>query len=311
MTDYFIFRFSTLFLRILAVLPLKVLYFFSGIIYFFVNHIFSYRKNIVIDNLSRSFPEYSKNEITQLSKKFYRYFSVNLIESIKMFGASEQWFKKHIKFKNPELLEKLYQEGKSVMAMGAHYGNWEWILGLSGSVKHIPLAIYKPLNNRYFDSFFKNHREKFGTELVSMRESVRVLPQYKQEGKLVFTLTIADQSPVWEEIQYWTYFLNQQTAVYIGPEKLARKTQAAVVFLKFNVLSKGFYEVELVPVSMEPHKEEPYAVTEKFTKLLENTIREKPEYWLWTHRRWKLTRKREEQEARGLFRFEGNVQKNH
>ena len=300
-----------MFLKALALLPLRILYLFSDFIYFLIYYIFSYRKKIVIDNLKRSFPAYSQKEILKISKKFYRYFTINLVENVKIFGVSKKWFTRHIWFKNPELIEKLYGEGRSVMAFGAHYGNWEWILGLSVSVKYKTIAIYKPLNNKYFDRFFKKHRSKYGTLLVSMRESVRVLRKFKEEGKPVLTLFIADQSPVWEEVQYWTNFLNQNTAVYLGPEKMAKKTNSAIVFFKFNVLSKGRYEVEVVPLSLEPLSEKPYAITEKYNSILEKIILEKPEYWLWSHRRWKLTRKREKQEEQGIFRFEGKLLKNH
>jgi Kdo2-lipid IVA lauroyltransferase/acyltransferase len=311
MIDYIVYRISIFFLKALAILPLRILYFLSGFVYFFIYYFFSYRKKIVFDNLTRAFPEYSQKEIVSISKRFYHFFAKNIVENIKMFGVSEKWFNSHIWFKNPELIDELYQEGRSVIAIASHFGNWEWILGLSRSTKYKSIAIYKPLNKPYFDSFFKKHRAKFGTQLVSMRESVRVLLQNQSEGKTALTLFIADQSPVWEEIQYWTNFLNQPTAVYLGPEKLARKTNSAVVFFKMNVFGKGQYEIEVVPVSMESKIEKPYAITKKYYSFMESAILDNPEYWLWTHRRWKHTRKREEQEARSVFRFEGNVLKNH
>jgi KDO2-lipid IV(A) lauroyltransferase len=213
-------------------------------------------------------------------------------------------------FKNPEVLSKYFKEGKSVVAIAAHYGNWEWTAGLGKSAKHHTIAIYKPLSNPLFNQFMKDHRAKFGTELVSMRDSIRVLLEYKKTGIPTLSLFIADQSPVWEEIQYWTKFMNQETPVYLGPEKIATRFNMAVVFLKVNPLSKGIYEVEIIPVTEDASREENFFVTEKHVELLENTIRERPEFWLWSHRRWKLTRKREREEAAGIHRFKGSFKKN-
>jgi KDO2-lipid IV(A) lauroyltransferase len=260
-----------------------------------------------MDNLNRAFPDYSEAKIKYTAHKFYRHLGDIMAESIKQFDMSPEELSSRIYFKNPEVLLNFYNAGISVIALAAHYGNWEWTEGLITQVTHKTIAVYKPLSNKHFDQFFKEQRSKMGTELVSLREVIRVLIQYRNKNVPTLSLFIADQSPVWEEIQYWTSFMNQNTAVYLGPEKIARQFGNAVVFLDVKKVDRGRYEVEIIPVTNDASKEKPYFVTERYVRILEERINAHPEFWLWSHRRWKLTRKREREEQAGIFRFKGQV----
>ncbi len=299
------YRLIILLLRLFSLLPLSVLYLFSSFISFIFNNIYSYRGNIVNENLTNCFPEKSPEEISEIRKKFYRFFTDMLVESVKMFGMKPERLAKRIWFKNPEYLQELYDKNKSVIVISAHYGNWEWTVGLTPMIPHHAMAVYKPLNNSYFDNVMNRLRSSFNAHLVSMREIPKVLFGMNRKGTLTLSGFISDQSPVWEEIQYWTSFMGQLTPVYLGPEKLARKFDIPVVYFRMRRESRGKYSVEIVPVSDHPKETREFEITDKHVQLLEEDIRQAPEFWLWSHRRWKLTRKREREEAEGKFRFEG------
>lgn len=300
---------SMFFLKLFSYMPFWLLFGISGIISFLLNYILSYRKKVVTENLLASFPEKSEKEICSIRRDFYRYFSRMLLESIKLLSIHPSELEKRISFENPEYLSELFQQNKSVIALAAHYGNWEWLLGLRNSIPHHSMAIYKPLNNRYFDQGLIKVRERFGGQMVSMREIPKVLSKFQKEGKLSLSVYICDQSPVWEEVQYWTKFLNQQTPVYLGPEKLAKKYNAVVIYFRMKILKRGKYQVEIVPVTENPGAMMDYQITELQIGLLEEDIIRRPEYWLWSHRRWKLTKKRMLEESKGIYRFEGNIKK--
>ena len=232
-------------LKLVSFLPLKILYLFASAITFIIYRIIGYRKKIILENLKNSFPEWTDEKLQEALKSFYTYFATMVVESVKMFSMKLETLEKHIKFKNPEILNEYYKQGKSVLVISAHYGNWEWLLGLRNEIPHHGIAVYKPLNDKYFNTLMTNARSSLNTSLVSMREIPKVLMGLKRDGIPSLSVYITDQSPVWEEIQYWTNFMNQLTPVYLGPEKLARKLDMAVIYFRMKVLSKGKYEVEI------------------------------------------------------------------
>lgn len=274
-------------LKLTAFLPLPVLYFLSDCLYPIVFYIIRYRKKVVFHNLRNAFPEKSENEIRNLAKRFYRNFCDILIETIKMFHFTEQELARHIKYANPEILDDFYNKGKSVIVVAAHYGNWEWLAGLrTHSPFHI-IAVYKPLNSRIFDKIMKQLRTRFGVEVVPMANILKSLLQHAEQNHLTLSCFISDQSPVKKEIQYWTTFLNQHTPVYLGLEKIARKTNQAVVFLCPEKIRRGYYRVHITPITETPSSMTLYEITEQHVKILEEAIRKEPSLWLWSHRRWK------------------------
>jgi KDO2-lipid IV(A) lauroyltransferase len=277
---------------LVALLPLRILYFLSDILFLLTFYFPGYRKKTVINNLRNAFPEKSDAEIKTISKKFYRHFSDVLIEILKMIHLSPEELAERIKVKNPEVLHDLYQKNRSVIAVVGHYNNWEWILGTKPYVPHYSMAIYKPLNNKYFNRFLIRNRSRYGVELISMRETLRKILYYKKINKVTLCAFITDQSPVWEETQYWTNFLNQLTPVYLGIEKMAIKTGQAVVYLNVQKIARGRYEMEVIKLFDEVKNVSPYEITNKHLAVLESYIKAQPEFWLWTHRRWKLTSRR-------------------
>ncbi len=234
-----------------------------------------------------SFPEKNIQEINKLHRKYISYLSDLIVETIKMLSISEKAINKRFRLNNPEVLDKYLDKGQSVCGVVGHYGNWEWAaLVTSFTTKKPKLIIYKPLNNKYFNDLFIKTRSKFGVILVPMKSILRKLTTYRNVPTL--TVFASDQTPVKGETQFFTTFLNQQTAVFLGIEKIAKLTNSAVVFCDIRVLKRGYYECTFVPIVESPKATNDFEITETHVQYLEKVINEKPEYWLWSHRRWKF-----------------------
>lgn len=273
-------------LYFISYLPMWVLYIISDILYLIVYKILGYRKKVVQNNLKNSFPEKTESELEEIKKKFYRHFFDIIVETIKSVSANKYFYRKHIAINNIELLNKYHKKNQTVVLSLAHFGNWEWgNIGLSIESKQKLIGIYKVLNNDFFNTLMKDMREKFGTEMVSMENTFRYLVKNKNECKIIGLL--ADQSPVKNESNYWTTFLNQETSVYLGPEKIATKMNCAVLFCSVQKVKRGKYELHLEELCTNPEKTTEGEITSLYLRKMEQTINENPEYWLWTHRRWK------------------------
>ncbi|MGM0528872.1 MAG: lysophospholipid acyltransferase family protein [Bacteroidota bacterium] len=273
--------------RVITLLPLRILYCFSPLFYFVLYHLARYRRKVVIQNLRNAFPEKKDQELVAISKKFYHHLADLFIEILKLEHMKASEIKERYKIINPELLNKLKDEGRSTIAVFGHYGNWEWVISLPLSIKYKVLATYKPLTNKYFDRYFLKFRSQYGLELVPMSRTGRVLYRYEEAGIKTLLGLVADQTPPASEIQYWTKFLNQDTPVYLGIEKLAHKFNMVVVFFRIDKIKRGFYEVRIEIITDEPRRLKPHELTEKHVKLLEEQVKSRPELWIWSHRRWK------------------------
>jgi len=271
----------------LTLLPLRIQYLLSDLL-FVLNYLFiGYRKKVVYLNLRNSFPEKSNKDIRSITRKFYRHLFDQMIESIALMHMSPRKILKHNKFKNPEVIEDLYKKNKGVILVTGHYGNWEWLISLQMLVSHKTLAIYKQLNNKYFDRMYINIRSRYGMTPVPMNRILRELISREQKNELTLTYSLSDQRPLFRHIQYWTRFLNQDTPVDLGTEKIARKKDLAVVFSKMRKIRRGIYETEFIPLFENSRETKEHEITDKYLSILEKTIIERPELWLWTHKRWK------------------------
>jgi len=272
---------------VLTLLPLWIQYLLSDLL-FALNFLFiGYRKKVVYLNLRNSFPEKSNKDIRIIARKFYRHFFDQIIESIALIHMSPKRILKHIRFKNPEVIEDLYKKNKGVILVTGHHGNWEWHTPLQMLVSHKTLAIYKPLNNKHFDRMYINIRSRYGMTPVPMNSILRELINREQKNELTLTHSLSDQRPLFRHIQYWTRFLNQDTPVYLGTEKIARKMNLAVVFSKMRKIRRGVYETEFIPLFENSRETKEHEIIDKYLSTLEKTIIERPELWLWTHKRWK------------------------
>ena len=288
--DYIIYKVFVGLGTLIALLPLRVLYFFSDLLYPIVYYIVKYRKKVVYENLRNSFPEKSDKEIEQIAKKFYRYFCDLLLETVKLLHFNPNELVRRFKFRDTSLILEEFNKKKHILAVLGHYGNWEWGLSLGMQIPYNFVGIYKPLTNKYFDALMIRLRTQFGSEAVPMKQTARALTTYIQQGRLTVLNFIADQSPYGSEIQYWTTFLNQDTPVFLGVEKFAIRTHQPVYFFSINRVKRGYYEVDVIKLCDDASLLAPHELTEMHVRHLENYIQKSPETWLWSHRRWKNKR---------------------
>jgi KDO2-lipid IV(A) lauroyltransferase len=280
------------FLRFLSYLPLPILYLFSDFVYFIIYHIIGYRKKVVLTNMTNSFPEKSKEEILTIRKEFFHHFCDSFVETIKLWSISEKEIKKRCHFKNPDLFDIYAEKGQSIVAVLGHYGNWEWMTSFSAWKNYNFLPIYKPLHNKVFDKMYIEIREHFGAKTLAKNDTLRTMLSYKRKNEFTITAFIGDQTPKRDNIHYWTQFLNQETPILQGTERIAKKLNQAVIYVYMKKVKRGYYEIEFLPLFDDPKNTQENEITEKHTRILEEIINRDPAYWLWSHKRWK--HKREE-----------------
>lgn len=270
----------------ISVLPFFVLRILSNLFYYLLYEFVGYRKKIVIDNLNKSFPNKTDKERIQICKSFYKFLSDMFLESVKIFTISKKTLRQHIYCKNPEILANYYSQNKHVIIAIAHYNSWELFLsGLNMLIKHQAVIIYQPLSDKLINKKMIKAREAFGTKMIATKEVknyFKNLPNSPQA--IVFAI---DQSPGNSKNCYWMNFLNQETGVVYGAEKYAKEFDIPVVFARINKEKRSHYNIEFFSVTESSSQTKYGYITEKITKQLETDILEKPEFWLWSHRRWK------------------------
>tara|TARA_R110000751_G_scaffold25152_1_gene68554 strand:+ start:717 stop:1625 length:909 start_codon:yes stop_codon:yes gene_type:complete len=276
-----------------SILPMGVLYVLSDMMYFLVYRVVGYRKKVVFKNLGNSFPFKSEEEIGQIAKDFYRHFCDIVLESFKRLTIGEKEIKKRLLIKNPELIQEYVNDQRSILMYTGHQGNWEWLVFLPLMFPYSSNTFYKPIKNKYFDELFKNMRERFGVNCVESDKGFRTIIDNHQRKVLTLNCMIGDQSPTKKSSKYWYNFLNQETAFFIGADKIAKKTDQVVLFPFFKKLRRGYYELEFKIIEDHPQIRDNFEILEKYAQQLEQAIMSAPELWLWSHRRWKLKRENE------------------
>ncbi len=281
---YYIFYFLN---WIFTLLPFRILYIFSDITFFFFYHFPGYRRKVVAANLRNSFPEKSYGEIRSIEKKFYHHLTDLIFETVKLTHLSNKQLVKRMPLTNPELLDRLYKDGRDIVAILGHYGNWEWLLSLPLFTDYQTVSIYKPLANKQFDKYLMDHRKRNGMILTPMSNIIREILTLRNKNIRSLYAFLNDQIPPKGDIKYWTRFLNQDTAVYTGAEKIALKYNMSVVFLNIQHIKRGYYQFTIELLFENPAGLSEHAITEAHVKRLEEIIRTKPEFWIWSHKRWK------------------------
>ena len=275
------------FLWLISILPFKLLYAFSDLIYFFIYRVFGYRKKVVRENLNLVFPEKSDEELKTIMRKFYHHLCDMMVEAIKSLTITESEMKERFTFTNVEVLQSLEKQEKNVALMCAHYGSWEGIFILQTYVKSRGIAVYKRLRNKYFDRLVKRIRAKYNSYLITTKDIIPELIALKKEGIISITGFAADQSPKHNKAYHWAKFMGITVPVHTGAEMLAKRLDMAVVFFRVKRLKRGYYETTFELITTEPKTFPDYAITDDFLKRVEHQIAEAPEYYLWTHKRWK------------------------
>jgi KDO2-lipid IV(A) lauroyltransferase len=283
------------FVWLIAWIPLPVLYIISDIICPVVYYIVRYRRGVVRLNIAKSFPDKSEKERRTIERRFYRFFCDLFIETMYEMHISEKEILRRMTFGNlKEILEQNAKK-KSVMIMTAHYGNWEWTLAfaLFSPETYPSNPIYKRLRNEKFDKLIHKLRARYGAKLIEKNDLLRVMFRLQKENEVGNFWMISDQTPNGRNIHFWTPFLHQDTPTLTGTEQLARKFDYPVFYAEINRVKRGYYHCEFIPITLEPKKTAEFEITEKYMNLLEKSIEAHPEFWLWSHRRWKYQRNNE------------------
>jgi len=272
---------------IITLLPLPVLYIFSDFIYLLLYYFPSYRRKVVATNLKNAFPEKTEEDLKSIEIKFYKHLADLFVETLKTTHMSDTEQIKRFSYSNLQVIDKLRKEKRDIIAVLGHYNNWEWPTLLPHFLKYKIVIIYKPLQNKYFNRFINYHRSKDGIVLTPMSQVIREILNHRKNNINTLSVILSDQTPVKGEIKYWTTFLNQDTPVFIGTEKIASKYDMAVVFFNIQKIKRGYYNLNIELLFDHTAGLPEHLITETHVRRLEEIIKEKPEYWIWSHRRWK------------------------
>lgn len=276
---------------LISLLPFKVLYIFSDVLAWLACDVIKYRRGVVRRNLVASFPEKPEKDIRKIEKRFYRFLCDYFIETVKLATMSPDKMRRHLKVENIEEINEAVRQGQSVSLYLGHYCNWEWVSSLP---LHIDPAakcaqIYHPLENKTFDKLLYRLRTRFDANNIPMKDILPTLITWKKENVPSVTGYIADQAPGLN-IHLFVDFLNHETGAYTGPERISKFLGAKAVYGHMSRPKRGYYTLRFIPISENVKKENIFVTTRKYFTLLQDNIRETPQYWLWSHNRWKRSR---------------------
>lgn len=268
-------------------MPFFILYRISDFVAFLLNHVIGYRKEVILENLRNSFPEKSEEEIKKIWVQFNKNFSDQMVETLKMFTISKKELSKRLVYDNPEILTRYAKEGRSIMVCTAHYGNWEYAIGFPFTIPGFDAynVVYAPIENKYINNRIIETRERFGIELMSMKETMQKIRKQPNHG-IVYGF-LFDQSPHKSRVKYDLLFLNQITPVHLGTENVSKMKNAVVIYLNIHRIKRGYYKATPTLITEKPNETPQYEITKQIFKKLEEIIKDDPSQWLWSHRRWK------------------------
>ena len=272
----------------ISLLPYPLLYLISDVVFVLMYRVIGYRKEVVFTNLKNSFPNKSEKELKQIMSGFYKHLCDIILESIKGFTISEKQLRKRLVVKNPEFSNYFANKGQSIIFVGGHYNNWEICAQAFAMYSdHKCIGIYKPLSNAFINDKIHTSRSKYGMHLISMKQTKK---SFEEGGKAKAIVFGSDQNPANPKRAHWVQFLNQDTGVLFGVERYAKEYDWPVVFVSISKVKRGHYEVEYSLITDTPTEQPHGKITEDFTKRLEQDIINQPQYWLWSHKRWKHKR---------------------
>jgi KDO2-lipid IV(A) lauroyltransferase len=275
----------------LSVMPFFLLYRVSDLLFLILYYAVRYRRDVTARNLSIAFPELTEAERKKIERKFYRHLADIFVEMTKTFTISQKKLNKRFYLKNPEVLNDIFDSGKSVIVYGGHQGNWEWVFGVGRQMKHRPMAVYKKLSNPYFDRFVLKTRSKFNTDLVPTYRTRQYINEKEKAGEKTAYGFLGDQNPLPHKAKLWLPFFGKEVPVQTGAEEIAKQYDIPVVFVEIRKLKRGYYEAELTLITGKPNETGDFEITKDYFKRLEKSIKRQPEYYYWIHRRFKHARK--------------------
>lgn len=279
---------------LLSKLPMTVLYLFSDFFFVIIYYFIGYRKKVVLKNISYAFPEKTEIEQKQIAKKFYNHFTDLFMESVKSFSISEKEIKKRYCYKNPELVNDYVKQGRSIALVGAHQANWEWSISLPLALHIEVFGAYTKLQNKFFEKVVKSSREKFGVIGLKTSDTVKGMIGNQKNGTQGAYILLSDQSPMVKKTFYWQKFFGVKVPVHTGAEMLSKRFNLVVFNYVTKKIKRGYYEVEFQLITDTPKEFEDYQITDKYLQLTEQNINQQPEFYLWSHNRFKHEHKYEE-----------------
>lgn len=275
---------------IISLLPLWVFYRLSDGLYYLVYHVVRYRRRVVYANLRSSFPEKSEVEIERIAKDFYSFFCDYIVETLKFFSMGEKNIRKRMKFEGLGQVKEDFANGRSVSVYLGHYCNWEWISSLGLHLDEQCGQIYHPLENATLDRLFLYMRGRFKAQSIKMDDTFLTILKWKKEGRKNIVGYIADQVPGYNNIHYWADFLHHDTPVFTGGERISKIMDTTVYYLDVERPRRGYYVARFIKIADSLNEHPVFFATEQYFRLLEKNIQRAPQYWLWSHKRWKRTR---------------------
>lgn len=275
---------------IISLLPLWVFYRLSDGLYYLVYHVVRYRRRVVYANLRSSFPEKSEAEIERIAKDFYSFFCDYIVETLKFFSMGEKNIRKRMKFEGLGQVKEDFANGRSVSVYLGHYCNWEWISSLGLHLDEQCGQIYHPLENATLDRLFLYMRGRFKAQSIKMDDTFLTILKWKKEGRKNIVGYIADQVPGYNNIHYWADFLHHDTPVFTGGERISKIMDTTVYYLDVERPRRGYYVARFIKIADSLNEHPVFFATEQYFRLLEKNIQRAPQYWLWSHKRWKRTR---------------------
>lgn len=278
------------FLWIVSILPFPIFYFLSDCVYLLVYHIIGYRKKVVRANLALALPHLTAKERLQIEKKSYHHLCDMFLEMVKTMTISSAEMNKRFVVTNLEVMTDLEKKGKSIMLIASHYASWEWLLSFNQKVSIKGIGVYKKLANKHFDKLVRDIRSKYNTELVPTNQTIPLIANNQRNNIQCIYGLASDQSPKADRIFHWQSFMGVEVPVHTGPEMLAKKYDMNVVFAKVKKIKRGYYELTIVPLSENAKSVPDFEITQAYIKEVEKQIAEAPEYYFWTHKRWKHRR---------------------
>lgn len=285
--QFLIFILAYPFLWIISILPFPIFYLLSDIVYFIVYYIIGYRKKTVRANLALALPHLNDKERLVIEKKSYHHLCDMFMEMIKTMTISSEEMNKRFIITNLAVIKEYEKKGKSIMLIASHYASWEWLITLNQKLSFQGVGVYKKLANKYFDKLVRDIRSKYNTELVPTYKTIPLIAHNQKNGIHCVYGLASDQSPKLDRIFHWDSFMGVEVPVHTGPEMLAKKYDLTVVFAKVKKVKRGYYELTIIPLSDNPKSVPDFAITHNFIKEVEKQIYEAPEYYFWTHKRWK------------------------
>ena len=288
--QFLVFILTFPFLWIISILPFRIFYWLSDCIYVLVYYIVGYRKKTVRENLALALPHLSDKERLEIEKKSYHHLCDMFLEMVKTMTISSEEMNKRFKITNLEVIKEYEKKGKSIMLIASHYASWEWLITLNQKISFLGVAVYKKLANKHFDKLVRDIRSKYNTELVPTSKTIPLIANNQKNNiQCVYGLA-SDQSPKADRIFHWESFMGVEVPVHTGPEMLAKKYDMTVVFAKVKKVKRGYYELTIIPLSDNPKSIPDSEITHAYIKEVEKQILEAPEYYFWTHKRWKHRR---------------------